>query len=128
MCLETHDSEGPYGSEAYLSDANGRSATPVLRANIDPNGQGASQTLPSRGLKAKKDPRAAEAELKELKSSLKAVGYELGSQGSKVVNGSSILGFLDDENFYDVVEVRGESSSEEDENESGNEMEEMEVE
>ncbi|GAB7361724.1 hypothetical protein MBLNU230_g1771t1 [Neophaeotheca triangularis] len=125
---ETHDSEGPYGSEAYLSDANGRSATPVLRANIDPNGQGASQTLPSRGFKAKKDPRAAEAELKELKSSLKAVGYELGSQGSKVVNGSSILGFLDDENFYDVVEVRGESSSEEDENESGNEMEEMEVE
>lgn len=55
-----------------------------------------------------KDERVARAELQKLKDRKKAVGPSLEKTGVRLANDKRRMGFLDDENFEDVVESEGE--------------------
>lgn len=55
-----------------------------------------------------KDERNAQRELQELKERKKAVGPSLEKTGVRLANEKRRMGFLDDENFEDIVESEGE--------------------
>lgn len=55
-----------------------------------------------------KDGRVARAELQKLKERKKAVGPSLEKTGVRLANDKRRIGFLDDENFEDIVESEGE--------------------
>jgi hypothetical protein len=92
---------------AYLSDARGRSVTPV----IFPTGT-EPENHPSRGGNVRapprtyntKDEREAAAELKKLEDFKGIVGHLFGPEGTILANAKRRRGFLHDEDFEDVVE------------------------
>ena len=104
-----------YDSEAsYLSDAQGRSVTPLIQpwpktnesdvATPPPQSPFVSRPgRPPRGTMSK-DERAAAAEMKKLEDAKKAEGPCMGTEGSRLANAKRRLGFLDDEDFDDVME------------------------
>lgn len=101
-----------------MSDSRGRSVTPVIKpmSNIG-LAESASQIMPARlgrppaGLS--KDERNAQQELQELKERKKAVGPSLEKTGVRLANEKRRMGFLDDENFEDIVESEGEGPEDE---------------
>ena len=60
-----------------------------------------------------KDERNAQQELQELKERKKAVGPTLEKTGVRLANEKRRMGFLDDENFEDIVESEGEGPEDE---------------
>jgi hypothetical protein len=60
-----------------------------------------------------KDERNAQRELQELKERKKAVGPSLEKTGVRLANEKRRMGFLDDENFEDIVESEGEGPEDE---------------
>lgn len=60
-----------------------------------------------------KDERNAQQELQELKERKKAVGPTLEKTGVRLANAKRRMGFLDDENFEDIVESEGEGPEDE---------------
>ncbi|SMR58270.1 unnamed protein product [Zymoseptoria tritici ST99CH_1E4] len=116
--------DGPRGeelhidSDSYLSDATGRSVTPlIVPASDKPNNssQPPSQTHqrrgpfslppsePGPGVVYTKDEKDAIAELRKLEALKKKEGGFLGKQGGRLVNEKRRRGFLDDEDFEEVV-------------------------
>lgn len=77
----------------------------------------ASQTMPARlgrpPAGSQKDERKAQQELQQLKERKKAVGLSLEKTGVRLANEKRRMGFLDDENFEDIVESEGEGPEEE---------------
>lgn len=57
-----------------------------------------------------KDERIAREELQKLKERKKAVGPTLEKTGVRLANQKRRMGFLDDENFEEVVESEGEGA------------------
>lgn len=55
-----------------------------------------------------KERREAQKELQELKARKKAVGPSMEKTGVRLANEKRRMGFLDDENFEDIVESEGE--------------------
>ncbi|KAK4544946.1 hypothetical protein LTR36_003851 [Oleoguttula mirabilis] len=110
-------------SEAYLSDAQGRSVTPIIVPNFDGLAGATSQVLPSAlrrpGRPEKevahmtKDERKAAADLEKLEAHKRAVGPSMDKTGVRMANKKRRLGFLDDEDFEDEVESEGEHVEEE---------------
>jgi hypothetical protein len=105
-------------SEAYLSDSRGRSVTPIIRPMTNIGlAEPASQTMPARlgrpPAGATKDERKARQELQELKERKKAVVPTLEKTGVRLANEKRRMGFLDDENFEDIVESEGEGPEDE---------------
>ncbi|RMY25076.1 hypothetical protein D0866_11217 [Hortaea werneckii] len=111
--------DGPRGgisdSEAYLSDAQGRSVTPVITPNSERHQPSASATpaaLRRPGEPSQqpltKDERKAAAELEELEQQKAAVGPSMDRTGVRMANSKRRKGFLDDEDFEDEVESEGE--------------------
>lgn len=123
-------SEQHTGADAYLNDAQGRSVTPVI-VPIQEQGQKGStraaleglslSTAPSRGLNSLADDpatfgitaasssmsyheRAAAAELKKLANQKRHEGPTMGVEGSRLVNEKRRRGFLDDEDFEEILE------------------------
>lgn len=101
-------------SEAYLSDAQGRSVTPIIVPNFeDPQGA-SSQGLasawkrPGHGAQLNKDERKAAAELEALEKHKRAVGPSMDRTGVRLANKKRRVGFLDDEDFEDEVESENE--------------------
>ncbi|KAI6893587.1 hypothetical protein KC334_g12687 [Hortaea werneckii] len=102
-------------SEAYLSDAQGRSVTPVITPNSERHQPSASATpaaLRRPGEPSQqpltKDERKAAAELEELEQQKAAVGPSMDRTGVRMANSKRRKGFLDDEDFEDEVESEGE--------------------
>ena len=60
-----------------------------------------------------KDERNAQRELQELKERKKMVGPSLEKTGVRLANEKRRMGFLDDENFEDIVESEGEGPEDE---------------
>lgn len=79
--------------------------------------EAASQTMPARlgrpPAGSQKDERKAQQELQQLKERKKAVGPSLEKTGVRLANEKRRMGFLDDENFEDIVESEGEGPEEE---------------
>ncbi|KAK3114001.1 hypothetical protein LTR53_008105 [Teratosphaeriaceae sp. CCFEE 6253] len=97
-------------SEAYLSDAQGRSMTPVIRSAS--SGNATSRVLPTALRRAdgmNKDERKAAAELAELEEHKKAVGPTMEKTGASWAIAKRKAGFLDDEDFEDEVRSEGEA-------------------
>lgn len=61
-----------------------------------------------------KDERVAHQELQKLKERKKAVGPSLEKTGVRLANEKRRMGFLDDENFEEIVESEGEGPEDED--------------
>ncbi|KAI7006571.1 hypothetical protein KC362_g18180, partial [Hortaea werneckii] len=102
-------------SEAYLSDAQGRSVTPIITPNSERHRASASATpaaLRRPGEPSQqpltKDERKAAAELEELEQQKVAVGPSMDRTGVRMANSKRRKGFLDDEDFEDEVESEGE--------------------
>ncbi|KAI6961869.1 hypothetical protein KC332_g16282 [Hortaea werneckii] len=102
-------------SEAYLSDAQGRSVTPIITPNSERHQASASATpaaLRRPGEPSQqpltKDERKAAAELEELEQQKVAVGPSMDRTGVRMANSKRRKGFLDDEDFEDEVESEGE--------------------
>ncbi|KAI7376680.1 hypothetical protein KC336_g19715, partial [Hortaea werneckii] len=102
-------------SEAYLSDAQGRSVTPIITPNSERHRASASATpaaLRRPGEPSQqpltKDERKAAAELEELEQQKIAVGPSMDRTGVRMANSKRRKGFLDDEDFEDEVESEGE--------------------
>jgi hypothetical protein len=57
--------------------------------------------------------RNAQRELQELKERKKAVGPSMEKTGVRLANEKRRMGFLDDENFEDIVESEGEAPEDE---------------
>ncbi|TKA60095.1 hypothetical protein B0A55_12444 [Friedmanniomyces simplex] len=106
-------------SEAYLSDAQGRSVTPMIYpANEN---EATSRVLPaplrrpgrlefawsSTGGHMTKDERKAASALEELEKHKKAVGVVMEGTGARFAGKKRRQGFLDDERFEDEVESEG---------------------
>lgn len=108
-------------SEAYLSDHYGRSVTPVIVPDAEqhraatvgaPVGASAGDSsgpAEQRGpgkppTHMSKDERLAAAELKKLEDQKRYEGPSMGLEGSRLVNEKRRRGFLDDEDFEDIVE------------------------
>ena len=122
-----------YGSDAYLSDRQGRSVTPIIRPMDSVTlGEGAAtagaaasvQRGPGRPARvgvgaSSKDERAAAAELQKLEERKRATGFSIEKTGSRLANGKRRMGFLDDEDFEDLVPAEGETESEKDDAEDG---------
>ncbi|CAK3925025.1 hypothetical protein AC579_621 [Lecanosticta acicola] len=111
-------------SDSYLSDRQGRSVTPIIRPAWEQAQEGAStykklviltSDLPG-GKKpvgrppqdpsfsgTSKEEREAAAELKKLEEQKKHEGVTMGQEGSKMANAKRRRGFLDDEDFEDIV-------------------------
>ena len=115
--IETFQTDGmsQYDSErSYLSDAQGRSVTPLIQPwqmAVESEGSVQAQLSPfirRLGRPPKdgrnNDERAAAAELQKLEEAKKAVGVCMGTEGTRLANAKRRLGFLDDEDFDDVVE------------------------
>ena len=79
--------------------------------------EAASQTMPARlgrpPAGSQKDERKAQQELQQLKERKKAVGLSLEKTGVRLANEKRRMGFLDDENFEDIVESEGEGPEDE---------------
>ena len=79
--------------------------------------ESASQIMPARlgrpPAGTSKDERNAQRELQELKERKKAVGPSLEKTGVRLANEKRRMGFLDDENFEDIVESDGEGPEDE---------------
>lgn len=79
--------------------------------------ESASQSMPARlgrpPAGTSKDERNAQRELQELKERKKAVGPSLEKTGVRLANEKRRMGFLDDENFEDIVESEGEGPEDE---------------
>ena len=79
--------------------------------------ESASQIMPARPGRppagSQKDERKAQQELQQLKERKKAVGPSLEKTGVRLANEKRRMGFLDDENFEDIVESEGEGPEEE---------------
>lgn len=79
--------------------------------------ESASQTMPARlgrpPAGSQKDERKAQQELQQLKERKKAAGPSLEKTGVRLANEKRRMGFLDDENFEDIVESEGEGPEEE---------------
>ena len=75
---------------------------------------------PKRGMPPKhfadlsKDERIAQQELQKLKERKMAVGPTMEKTGVRLANEKRRMGFLDDENFEDIVESEGEGPDEDD--------------
>ncbi|KAI7502885.1 hypothetical protein KC367_g1901 [Hortaea werneckii] len=102
-------------SEAYLSDAQGRSVTPIITPNSERHRASGSATpaaLRRPGEPSQqpltKDERKAAAELEELEQQKVAVGLSMDRTGVRMANSKRRKGFLDDEDFEDEVESEGE--------------------
>ena len=61
-----------------------------------------------------KDERIAQQELQKLKERKMAVGPTMEKTGVRLANEKRRMGFLDDENFEDIVESEGEGPDEDD--------------
>lgn len=102
-------------SESYLSDAHGRSVTPVivplqeqqrqqqqdppiLTSNVKRVGR-----PPAKPASESKEVRAAKAELEKLAEQKRIEGFILGQEGSVLATDWRRRGFLDDEDFMDFV-------------------------
>lgn len=59
-----------------------------------------------------KDERIAQQELQKLKEKKMAIGPTMEKTGVRLANEKRRMGFLDDENFEDIVESDGEGPSE----------------
>lgn len=96
-------------SEAYLSDAQGRSVTPVIRPDF---GEATSLVAPAALTRptgyTTKDERKAAAELEELEKRKRVVGPNMDRIGVRLANRKRRVGFLDDEEFEDEVGSEGE--------------------
>ena len=79
--------------------------------------ESASQIMPARPGRppagSSKEMRKAQQELQELKQRKKAVGPSMEKTGVRLANEKRRMGFLDDENFEDIVESEGEGPEEE---------------
>ena len=117
-------------SEAYLSDAQGRSVTPIIRPfEANPTttnnttagaaGEATSRVLPF-GLSRKPpapvyataEERKAAAEIEKLERRKREVGVLMEKGGATWANAKRRRGFLDDEEFEDEVESEGEHAPE----------------
>ncbi|KAK1007393.1 hypothetical protein LTS01_002621 [Friedmanniomyces endolithicus] len=100
-------------SEAYLSDAQGRSVTPRILAPGDlghvHEAVEVSRVLPAalRRGHMTMDERKAAGELEELESHKRAVGVVMEGTGARFAGKKRRLGFLDDEVFEDEVSSEG---------------------
>ncbi|KAK5118225.1 hypothetical protein LTR85_008205 [Meristemomyces frigidus] len=109
-------------SEAYLSDAQGRSVTPIIVPNFNGPAGATSQVVPSAvrrpgrppkdGAHLTKDERKAAAELEQLEAHKRAIGPTMDKTGVRMANKKRRFGFLDDEDFEDEVESEGEHGEE----------------
>ncbi|KXT03393.1 hypothetical protein AC578_3966 [Pseudocercospora eumusae] len=113
-------------SEAYLSDAYGRSVTPVIvplaerqqeEAPMQPKQEG-SMSPPTKppgrppkhasafgtAIGSSKAEQEAAAELKKLEDQKRREGFSMGLESSRLVNEKRRKGFLDDEDFEDVID------------------------
>lgn len=84
-------------SEAYLSDAFGREVTPLIVPRPEPDKRESPET------KEQKEQRQAAAELKKLTDQRRREGLTMGREGSQLVTDKRRRGFLDDEDFEDVI-------------------------
>jgi hypothetical protein len=77
----------------------------------------ASQVMPTRPGRppagSSKDERKAQQELQQLKERKKVIGPTLEKTGVRLANEKRRMGFLDDENFEDIVESEGEGPEDE---------------
>ncbi|KAK5136628.1 hypothetical protein LTR08_002642 [Meristemomyces frigidus] len=107
------DSEAP-----YLSDAHGRSVTPLIVPDLD-RAEAASLVLPKAlrraGVHMTKDERKAAAELGELEAQKRVVGVEMDRLGVRMASRKRRVGFLDDEDFEDEMGSEDEHGEVEDE-------------
>ena len=106
-------SEYTTDSDAYLSDRQGRSVTPIImpfselrttQGNTETN----KLTLLTSDLERdqlSKEEREAAAELKKLEDQKRHQGITMGQEGSKLANAKRRRGFLDDEDFEDVIDA-----------------------
>ena len=106
------DSEAP-----YLSDAQGRSVTPVVVVPDFDRAEATSRVVPTAlrrtGVHLTKEERKAAAELEALEQRKKAVGPVMERLGVRLANRKRRGGFLDDEDFEDEVVSEGENGEEE---------------
>jgi len=115
-------------SEAYLSDAQGRSITPIITPDFD-RPEATSQVVPTAirkpgrppkdGVYMTKDEHKAADELKELEAQKRAVGPSMDKTGVRLANKKRRVGFLDDEDFEDEVESEDEHPPEADDKNEG---------
>lgn len=117
-------SEYTTDSDAYLSDRQGRSVTPIImpfselrttQGNTAHNKltlltsdlERDQQSIRPQGLPAdmSKEEREAAAELKKLEDQKRHQGITMGQEGSKLANAKRRRGFLDDEDFEDVIDA-----------------------
>lgn len=117
-------SEYTTDSDAYLSDRQGRSVTPIImpfselrttQGNTETNKltlltsdlERDQQSIRPQGLPAdmSKEEREAAAELKKLEDQKRHQGITMGQEGSKLANAKRRRGFLDDEDFEDVIDA-----------------------
>ncbi|KAK5720742.1 hypothetical protein LTR15_006703 [Elasticomyces elasticus] len=110
------DYNGHTDSEAYLSDAQGRAVTPIIRPAADR--EATSRVVPAALRKPgvasmkdvgflSKDAKEALEELECLENHKKAVGVTMERTGAVFANKKRRQGFLDDEDFEDEVESEG---------------------
>ena len=93
-------------SEAYLSDAHGRSVTPMIvpLSERDPSDvQKGPQAKKFFSGPSTKPTEAANKELNKLRDQKIAEGPTMGREGSRLANEKRRRGFLDDEDFEDVI-------------------------
>lgn len=69
-----------------------------------PRGRGRPPKDPTAGPRAVTDVRGAAAEVQKLQDFKRAIGPSLGPEGTVLANEKRRRGFLDDEDFEDVVE------------------------
>ncbi|KAF2162715.1 hypothetical protein M409DRAFT_68986 [Zasmidium cellare ATCC 36951] len=101
-------SELPSDSEAWLSDANGRSVTPLIvpmseRQTEEPQSKVKKFPGFSSDGPMTKEQREAAAELQKLRDQKLREGVIMGREGSRLANDKRRRGFLDDEDFEDVI-------------------------
>ncbi|KAK4574566.1 hypothetical protein LTR86_001407 [Recurvomyces mirabilis] len=100
-------------SDAYLSDAQGRSVTPIIRPfeEMSTVPEAGSRAVPAplnrAGPSLSRDDKKAKAELDGLVRHKRVVGVVLEKGGSTFANAKRRAGFLDDEDFEDEVESEG---------------------
>ncbi|KAK4494836.1 hypothetical protein PRZ48_014192 [Zasmidium cellare] len=98
-------------SEAWLSDSKGRSVTPLI---VPRSERQADDSQPDPTPKNKlyflqgpgpftKEQREAAAELQKLRDKKEREGWIMGQEGSRLVTDKRRRGFLDDEDFEDVI-------------------------
>lgn len=85
-------------SEAYLSDAHGRSVTPIISP-------ASNRSLDSESLRnLPRELQKAKQELHEFKAHKLAIGLSIDRTGCILPNQKRRFGFMDDEDFEEIVE------------------------